>query len=177
VLLWALAGWTAAGSFAELFFQGAFSRAVAGGLRDPAGQRLLGVQGLLLAAVYAAASRTRGGWLSWLPLAGQSGLAIVLLIDTLDGERNLGAAAPALSTALVFALLLGAFRLAGDTTIHPEHSSRHAAGDNGTFPASEGSPTERLTSVDAPTLRFHGSSDRPADPPRHDGDDDRLLGI
>jgi hypothetical protein len=176
VVHWALAVWTALGGLAMLFFQGSFSRAMAGGLTDAAGQRMLGLQALLLSVVYAAAAQTRRGWLSWLPLCGQAGLVVVLLFDTLSGHRGFASAAPALLSAFAFALLLGAFRLAGDATVHHVGVTSDPAAEGPAVASFAGKPTERLAPRDVSSAGGYQESRGPDQHPRAGDADDSVLG-
>jgi hypothetical protein len=164
---WLVAVWTAIGALSLILFQGSFSELVAAGMRDGAGQRLLGAQLAALAPVYGYCAYRRGrGSLAWLPIAGQSATAAVILFDVLAGHRHITTAAPALVVALGFAVLLVAFELAGDPFYRRE--------------AAQGaiSQPREYTIVDQPTQRLIATDVReqqaapPAEPP-----EDSLLGI
>lgn len=175
-LLWILAGWTALCGLALLFVQGGFSRSVAAGLADGPGQRLLGVQLLALSAVYAFVAKRGAGWLDWLPLAVQAGLAAVIAFDWIAGKRDFAATAFALAVTLLFALLLAAFRLAGDTTLHePRADVRPWSAVDQPAGVDVQAPTERLT-LD-PSLPPAVATERVARAGGADAGDDRLLGV
>lgn len=170
ILYWALAVWTGFNALALLFSGGSVAKALAGGLGDPAGRHLLGVQLLLLAIVYGATAR-RAGWLEWLPLLAEWLIVVVLAYDWLAGHRTFGATALALLVAVAFALLLAGFQLAGESTIHTEYAGQTAAHGG----RANDAHTERLVrQSDQPEAV---APPEPLKAPRESNDaDDRVLG-
>lgn len=159
---WLLVAWTAVAALFLLFLQGSLSELAAAGLRDPAGQRLLGAQFAVLAPVYAYCARSVSRGAGWLPIAGQALTAIVIAVDLFAGRRHATTAAPALVIALGFAVLLVAFRLAGQPFYRAE--------------APAAPPPAEVNVVDQPTERL--SALRPDGSPQPaESLDDRLLGI
>jgi hypothetical protein len=175
VLYWALTIWTGFCAIALLFSQGGVAKTLAGGLGDAAGDHLLGAQFLLLAIVYGAIAR-RPGWLDWFPLLAQWLLVAVLIYDWLGGRRTFGATALALLVTLAFALLLAAFRLAGETTIQTRRAA--PAGSPNAFNAAlhDDRPTERLVRTATPVSEERATEGTQPPRPPEENPDDRVLG-
>ena len=108
VIILLIAAWSIAAGVVLLAFPSAGSGALAGGIADRAGQRLLGVHLLLLSPLYLAiiARMERYGGLLWLPIAAQTGLAVTVAYNIVAGDTSFSDGALAASISLIFAGLL-----------------------------------------------------------------------
>jgi hypothetical protein len=168
----ALAIWTGFSGLCLLFTHDNLARLIAGGLADAAGQRLLGANLLILAALYLLIVSRPAVYaaLGWLPLVAEGLTALVTGYEVVVGNRGFGWGWLALVVSLAFSLTLAGFRMAGGPVYRDERASiaRHSALRD----AQElnDAPTERLT-VERPAA--HPSTPKTSIDPPEDG----VLGI
>jgi len=178
LITWVLTAWSAVGGLCLVFLHDDASRLFAAGLSDHAGQRLLGVNLLSLAVVYGAtAARPRVyAALGWLPLVSQIFIAIVIAYDVLAGNRSFGWSATQLLVSLLFAVLLIAFRLAGEPLLPEQRNQSRSLPAQPTPNTRIGdAPTERLA-VEQPAATTQTPPGQ-APPKKEPPSDDSVLGI
>ncbi len=176
LVIGALALWTGLSGLFLLLVRGDFARLLAGGLADAAGRRLLGINLVVLAVVYAViiARPAAYGSLGWLPLAADVLIALIGGYNVTAGSRSFDRGWLTPLAALVFALVIAGFHMAGGPVY---------AGDRGATPhtsrsldaaAMNDTPTERLT---AEHRTGQPGASIAAAPPTSEPPDESVLGI
>ena len=108
IIILLIAVWSVTAGLVLLAFPSAGSGALGSGIADRAGQRLVGVHLLLLAPVYlliAARQEKYHGFL-WLPIAGQTAMALTVAYNILSGDTSFSDGALSVVICLILAGLL-----------------------------------------------------------------------
>jgi hypothetical protein len=108
VIILLIAVWSITAGAVLLAFPSAGSGALGAGIADRAGQRLVGVHLLLLAPVYLliAARQDRYQGFIWLPIAGQTAMALAVAYNIISGDTSVSDGALSTVICLLFAGLL-----------------------------------------------------------------------
>ena len=95
------------------------SDALGAGLADRAGQRLIGIHLVLFSPIYLmiAAKQEQYGGLVWLPIAGQTCLALTVAYNIISGDTDFKDGALATLISLIFAGLLSCIWITEQRTI------------------------------------------------------------
>jgi hypothetical protein len=108
VIVLLIAAWSLVAGLVLLGFQGGAST-LGGGIEDPAGQRLVGAQMLILVPAYLllAWRPERYAAFMWLPFVSQLAVALVVSYSMLAGDTDFEDGALAAAAGYIFATLLG----------------------------------------------------------------------
>jgi hypothetical protein len=119
IIIMLIAVWSITAGAVLLAFPSAGSGALGSGIADRAGQRLVGVHLLLLAPVYLliAARLERYAGFIWLPIAGQTAMALTVAYNIISGDTSFSDGALSVVICLILAGLLSFIWITEQRTI------------------------------------------------------------
>ncbi len=131
IIIALIALWDLAAGLVLLAFHGASSGALGVGVREDAGQRLVGVQMLVLVPAYlliAWRPQRYGGFL-WLPFVAQLSVVLVVGYSIITGETDFGDGILAVAVGIIFVALLGFIWMTEQRTVARQKMDEAAARD------------------------------------------------